>query len=159
MLGLSTRRIYNYIQEGRLARVRQGKILRVSTEDVATLARRAPGRARTSQPSWHQAPAQNRQYATTITLRLRPGQEHRLEPLLKKIRQENTHRLPGTVARYLLRAHDDPQEITLILMWRAFALPPAEERVAAFAALRADLENTLEWETASIKEGQVLLHA
>jgi hypothetical protein len=36
---------------------------------------------------------------------------------------------------------------------------PPEERKAALAALRADLAPILEWETASLTEGQVLLYA
>ncbi|HEX7734609.1 MAG TPA: hypothetical protein VF458_07095, partial [Ktedonobacteraceae bacterium] len=61
--------------------------------------------------------------------------------------------------RYILRSQYDPDEITIILVWRSAIMPPAEDREASLAALYADLADVLNWETASLKEGRVLMHA
>lgn len=94
-----------------------------------------------------------------LTLRQRPGQEERLAGVLERMRRENAHNLPGTAARYIVRSQDDPDEITLILVWRLSDMPPEGERQAALVALRADLAEVLDWDAAVGKEGPTLLHA
>jgi hypothetical protein len=38
-------------------------------------------------------------------------------------------------------------------------MPPEQEREAALTALTIDLADVLDWQTAQMKEGKVLLHA
>ena len=95
----------------------------------------------------------------TITVRQRTGQDERLHHLLDEMRRTNRHSLPGTAARYIVRNQADPDEIELVLFWRGAILPTSEQRASALAALAADLAEVLDWEHATVKEGQVLLHA
>jgi hypothetical protein len=159
IIGVSARSVYGYLKLGKLSGVRVGPTLLVSTQGARAYERRALGRARTSPPRWHTPPRQNPQYLTTLKVRLRLGQDEALEQKLREMRAEHKHLLPGTAARYIARSQHDPNDIMIVLIWRDAALPPKEERETAFATLRADLAEVLDWETSMKKEGQVLLHA
>ena len=159
LLGVSERSVYGYIESGKLPGARIGSMMVVEQDRVAQYQRRAPGRVRTKAPVWRVPPEQNLQYLTTITVPLRRGQSERLEQKLCEMRATGTHLLPGTSARYIVRSQENPEEVQIVLVWRAALMPPAEEREAALAALRADLSEVLAWETAVYTEGQVVLHA
>lgn len=159
IIGVSERSVYGYIEAGKLPGARIGNIIVVEAEPVYNYQRMPPGRLRVRPPSWHIPPLKNSQYLTTIRVRVRPGQSSALDQKLAEIRAARKHLLPGTTARYIGRSQLDPNEMVIILVWRSATMPAEEERVAALAALQADLAEVLAWETATEKEGQVLLHA
>ncbi len=90
---------------------------------------------------------------------MRPGQDGLLERKLREIRMEQKHLLPGTAARYIMCGRRDPSMVIIMLVWRSAGIPPKAKREAALAALYADLDEVLAWETADIREGDVGLHA
>ncbi len=131
----------------------------VRAKDVAGFERKAPGRIRTTIPPWHRPPQKNLQYVTTITVRMYPEQERLFRHRLDEIRVARKHHFPGTCARSIVRNERDPGEIDILLVWRGVVMPPLEVREASLLAFFADLADVLDWETAVVKEGQVLLHA
>ncbi|HXR64925.1 MAG TPA: helix-turn-helix domain-containing protein [Ktedonobacteraceae bacterium] len=159
IIGVSPRSVYGYLKLGKLSGVRVGPTLLVNTQEARAYKCRAPGRARTFPPRWHTPPRQNPQYLTILKVRLRLGQDEALAQKLREMRAEHKHLLPGTAARYIARSRHDPNDVIIVLVWRDAALPPEVERETAFATLRADLAEILDWETATGKEDQVLLHA
>lgn len=159
LMGRSERSIYSYLQNGQLAGERRGELMMVSRETMTTFVPRAPGRIRTITPLWRQPPERNAQFLTLISVRQRPGQEERLACILEEMRKQHIHRLPGTAARYLVCNQDDSHEVTLVLVWRACSMPPAEERETAFTALRTYLAEVVDWNTAVVKEGRAFLYA
>jgi excisionase family DNA binding protein len=159
ILGVSARSVYGYIAKGKLPATRMGERILVKAQDISVFERSAPGRARTDIPLWHVPPLRNLQYLTTITVRVLPGQGELLERRLYEFRATQKHRLPGTAARYIVRNEQDPGEIAILLFWRSLVLPPADERADSIAGLAADLADVLDWQTASLREGLVLLHA
>lgn len=159
ILGVSDRSVYGYVESGKLPGARFGSMVVVIGEALATFQRRAPGRTRLSTPRWRRPPLQNSEYLTTITVRVYPGQHEELERRLSEIRADRKHGLPGTAARYIVRNQYDLDEIAIILVWRSANMPPAEVREDSLTALYADLSDVLNWETASLKESRVLMHA
>ncbi len=151
LLGLSMHTVYDHLENGRLAGAHIGGMLLVKAEAVAAFKHRAPGGVRTRIPMWHIAPETNQVSLITITVRLRPGQEEQLQHRLQQMRLTNAHCFPGTVARYVVRNQGDPDEITLMLLWRAAVLPPDEQRGKALAALADDFAELLDWEHATMK--------
>lgn len=131
----------------------------VSAQSVAALKRRAPGRVRTTIPRWRAAPQANQCTLLHISVRLRPGQEECFHHHLQQMRQANTHCLPGTMARYIVRNQSDPDEVDIVLLWRAAIAPPEQQREQALAALAAEFANVFDWNQARRKEGEVVLHA
>lgn len=158
-LGVSERTIYGYIKERRLTGARVGNLIVVKTAEVDACQRRPPGRQRVLTPRWHRAPIGNRLYFTTITVQVRPGQDEELEQSLTRIRTAREHVFPGTSARYVVRDQHQRDDIQIVLVWRSVAMPSAEQREAALAALATELAGVLDWDAARIKEGEVLLHA
>ncbi len=158
-LGLSLRTVYGYLENGRLAGAYIGDLRVVSAEAVATFERRSPGRARTRTPQWRVAPEKNRFSLMTITVRLRPGQRERFQSQMQEMRRTNIHCLPGTTARYMVRNLIDPEEIDLVLLWRASIVSTEEQRRAALEALAVDFKDIVDWDHARVKEGEVVLHA
>ena len=159
IMGVSERSVYGYVQTGKLSGKRIDKIIVVVAESVETYERRAPGRIRVTTPSWHIPPLNNLQFVTRITARLRPGQGDLLERRLSEIRASRKHCLFGTAARYIVRDEQDPGEIEIVLVWRSVIMPSLDERESALAAFYNDLADIIDCETASRKEGRVLLHA
>ncbi len=159
LMGLSNRTVYGLVATGKLQASRIGSVIVVEEESVHRYQRRAPGRLRTRIPPWHMPPEKNLPFLTCITVRLRPGQGARLVEKLLEIRAAGKHLLPGTVARYIVRSRDCPDEVQIILVWRAAVMPPDEVREAALAALRNDLAEIVAWETARSTESQVIIHA
>ena len=159
VLGVSERSVYGYIEHGKLASERVDDLLMVRAEDAANFKRRAPGRVRTRTPRWRLPPEQNPALLTSIEARARPGCRERLETILADLRATGQHRLPGTARRYIWRNHDDPDEVTIILVWRGATMPPEPRRQEALNALYADLAEALDLSTANIYEGRVCLYA
>lgn len=159
IMGVSERSVYGYINAGKLPGVRIGTILAVETEAVLRYERRAPGRDRVRTPAWHVPPEKNQIFVTRISVQVRQGQGEQLTDVLAQIRQAGTHRMPGTVARYVVSSQPLDNDVEIILIWRALGLPSAQERQSAIEAFSADLAEVLDWQTAVVREGQVLLHA
>lgn len=159
VLGVSERSLYGYVESGRLPGERIEHLIMVREEDVQAFERRAPGRVRTITPRWRLPPEQNPMYLTTIIVRALPVGEELLERRLAELRATGKHRLPGTTRRYIGRNRDDPHEVIITLVWREAVMPQEQQCETALAALRADLSEVLDWSTAFVEEGQVLLHA
>jgi excisionase family DNA binding protein len=158
-LGVSTRTVYGYLEQGKLTRVWVEGLSMLLDEEVASFRRRAPGRMRTVAPRWRLPPEHNPMYLTTIHVRVRPGGEALLEEIIEDFRVAKRHQLEGTSARYIGRIEEDPALVVMLLLWRGAGLPPEELRQRAIEAFSADLSQALDWSTADIVERRVLLHA
>ena len=157
-LGVSPRSVYGYLESGKLPATQVEGILMVEEEALQHFRRRAPGRLRVKSPRWRKTPVMNQMMHTRITARLRPGGRALLAKKLDEMQAERTHCFPGTSARYISQNQAD-DEVEITLLWRGVAMPTDEERAAALAALWTELAEIVDWETAQVKEGQVLLHA
>ncbi len=92
---------------------------------------------------------------TSITVRLRPGRDEQLAHKLREICQEGKHLLPGTTARYIARNQTHPEEIQIVLIWESQV--KARERGRSLRRFFADLDDILDWGTASGRDYTVLL--
>jgi excisionase family DNA binding protein len=157
-LGISQRMVHNYIQDGRLPGSTVGHLTIVSQEDFQNFQRTKRGRSRKTLAIWRKSVGDDFQQLTHITVRVRPGQGRRLEAKLEEIRAGGKHLLPGTIARYIVRGEEKPDEVQIVLVWRNTVMPSAGEREAALAALRAELAEILDWEHAVSEHGRVIMH-
>lgn len=158
-LGISERSVYAYLETKRLAGGRIGKFTVVQAEGLAHFETKAPGRVRTDFPRWRRPARKNRLYITTITVRVRAGQDDVLRDKLTDICKTGRHVFAGTTTRYIVQNQQVADEIDIVLIWRSAMLPPGEVREAAFDALHLELAEVVEWSSATRKEGLVLLHA
>lgn len=158
IMGVSTRSVYGYIEHDKLQGVRVGSSVAVSEEAVRQYQLPPVGRPRTRVPKWRVPVPRNPEYLTSMCVRVREGQGERIEQRIAEIRQSQKHAIVGTVDRYIMRDHRDPDLVQIVLVWRNLVMPLEEERQAAIAALCDDLADLLDWETATCHEGPVLLN-
>lgn len=157
-LELSERMVHTYIQDGRLPGQKMGRMTVVKEEDYNVFRRSKKGRPRSRIPPWRRSVGENFQQMTLITTKLRPGQDDKFEQKLDEMRAKGKHVLPGTVARYIVRSDKIPDEVQIVLIWRSSVMPTDEKRKASMDALRAELAEILDWKSAWIESGKVLMH-
>src|SRR5437764_13803742 len=101
MLGITDKRVYRYIDIGRLPAFKASGVFLLSEEDVKQFKLNPPGRIRTSPPRWRVYSSRSKVLATEIQVHVRVGkQAERLEKE-KTIQKANGHTFAVTIARYL----------------------------------------------------------
>ncbi|WP_160146277.1 helix-turn-helix domain-containing protein [Dictyobacter aurantiacus] len=158
ILALAERTVYEYVETGRLPAVRAADILLIPQEEVANFRRGNTGRPRKNTPPWRISSGKNVQHMVLIHVQIRSGKEDTFFQRLDLIRQENRHTFPGTVIRSIASNTAHPEQITIILIWRGTVMPHKEDINVALEALKKDLMDELDWDTAQYTENTVLMH-
>jgi hypothetical protein len=158
ILGVSERSVYGYIEENKLQGHKATHLTVVSLEDLEHFKRGTTGRPRTRVPEWRISDNDNVQSMTQIFVQLREGQKKALEDKLEEIRKKNKHIFPGTVARYITHSQADKTDIQILLIWRGTVMPDEGTRTTELAALRKELDEFLEWESAHVEMHEILMH-
>lgn len=158
LLGLSDKRVYEYVDEGRLPSMWAADVIMIPLEEVQRFKRRGAGRPRKSVPAWRISSGENTQLVTTITAQLYPGQQEALVRTLAEVRQAGLHTFPGTVSRLIAASETIPGQIEIALIWRSAAMPNEVEQEQELEAFRQAFRGIVNWETASYRQSQVLMH-
>lgn len=158
ILGVSERSVYGYIEERKLPGFKATNLTVVALKDVNTFKRGTTGRPRTRVPEWRISDNENVQYMTQVFIQIRNGQKEELLRRLEEIRKGNKHTFPGTVARYFAQSQADSSALEILLVWRGTVMPDEETRSAALAALREELADLLEWDSAHVEMHEILMH-
>src|SRR6266699_2134320 len=103
ILGITDKRVYRYIDLGRLPAYKSGGVFLLAEEDVRQFKLNPPGRVHTVPPRWRVYNIRSKVLATEILVPVRAGQQGRLVEKLVAIQQANRHTFPGTIARYIIR--------------------------------------------------------
>src|SRR5579864_9358274 len=98
LLGITDKRVYRYIDIGRLPAYKSGGVFFLLEEDVKHFKLNPPGRTRTGPPVWRVHNARSRVLATDIYVQVRSGQQGKVVEKLKAIQRADQHTFPGTVA-------------------------------------------------------------
>src|SRR5260370_38441158 len=78
LLGVSDKRVYEYVDEGRLPSTWAADVIRIPLNEVKKFKRRGSGRSRTSVPSWRISSGGSIQFAPSLPLQIRPGHNQSL---------------------------------------------------------------------------------
>src|SRR5437588_2006479 len=103
MLGITDKRVYRYIDLGRLPAYKSGGVFLLAEDDVRQFKLNPPGRTRTVPPRWRVYNTRSKVLATEIQVPVRAGQKNRLVEKLADIHQSNRHLCPAAIARYLIK--------------------------------------------------------
>jgi excisionase family DNA binding protein len=158
ILGISDKRVYEYIDEGRLPSVWAADVIMIPMDEVKKFKRRTSGRPRKSIPAWRISSGENMQFMTSILVRVRSGQQDAFIQKLEEVRREGQHTFPGTVARYIAESETVPGQIQISLIWRGTVMPNEVEQEQSLEALRRTLADVLDWDTAQYNKGKLLMH-
>src|SRR5436305_4835792 len=101
ILGISDKRVYEYVDEGRLPSMWAADVIMIPLDEVKRFKRRSSGRPRKSSPAWRISSGDNTQFMVSIYVQMRLGQQEALMQKLEEIRQGGQHVFPGTVARFI----------------------------------------------------------
>ena len=157
-LGISDKRIYAYINSGRLKAVKASHIIMISSEELDNFKPNITGRPRKSSPPWRIPPDDNKLRITFISVQVRSNLMNVLMKRLEEIKQSEGYIFPGTVARYIAESETIPGRIEIELVWRG-ALPSNKNiREQSIEELRQKLADVLDWSTAKYSDSKILLH-
>ena len=158
MLGITDKRVYRYIDLGRLPAYKSGGVFLLAEEDVRQFKLNPPGRTRTVPPRWRVYNPRSNVLATEIQVPVRAGQQGRLVEKLTEIQRANRHTFPGTIARYIIRGNSQLTSIHLFLIWKDTEMPTESVREQSLKALQDELADVLEWEQAKYSTNEALMH-
>jgi excisionase family DNA binding protein len=157
-LGVSKRRIYDFLDEGRLEGVKSGNTIMIAEESVEQFKPQISGRQRTVTPLWRMSSDENTRHILSIVVQLRTGQQGRFMERLQRLKQEKLHSFPGTGDRYIAENDASPGMIEIQLRWKQGDMPDEAACEEALGAFREMFEDVLDWQTAQYQMKTVLLH-
>src|SRR5438876_9608836 len=96
MLGITDKRVYRYIEIGRLPAYKASGVFLLSEEDVKQFKLNPPGRIRTSPPRWRSYSRRSKVLTTEIQVPVRTAKQDELLQKLVAIPEANPHTFPGT---------------------------------------------------------------
>src|SRR5256885_16065036 len=107
MLGITDKRVYRYIDLGRLPAYKSGGVFLLAEEDVRQFKLNPPGRTRAEPPRWRGYNPRSNVLATEIQVPVRAGQQDKRAEKLKGIQKPNSHTFTCTIARYITKENPD----------------------------------------------------
>lgn len=158
ILGLSSRTVYEYVEEGRLPAKRAADVIMILLEDVRNFKRGTSGRPRKSVPPWRISSGENTQFSTLILVAIRAGQHAHFLKKLEDMKQSKHYSFPGTVVRYIIGSETNPGQVQILLVWRNTVMPDEQARAQDLAQFRLALDDVLDWSTAQYHDGKVFMH-
>ena len=158
MLGVSDKRVYAYIEDGRLPAVRAAHVIMIPIEEVKKFKPKISGRPRKHTPAWRTSPEDNMLLTTSIFVTVPTHQREMLQRRLEELKQEGEYVFPGTAARYIIWSKTHPGALEILLIWRSTTMPEEAERAEALERFRQSLADLLDWSNARYDEGQIMLH-
>ena len=159
ILHVTDKMIYFYIEHKRLQAVRASNMLLIPTEEIEKFQQKSAGRPRTKTPIWHISTKDNALIATSITVHVQAEKRALLEKKLAKIRREGLHNFSGTIARYIIGYEETPEQVEILLIWKAGIMPDVETRERLLEAFRHEFVDVVDWETAHYRQGTIFMHA
>jgi excisionase family DNA binding protein len=158
MLGVSDKRVYQYVRTGRLSAQRVGHILILPTEEINKFKPSPSGRVRTKAPSWRSYRSRGTLLVTNIHVQVRSDQQTKLVEKLKSIQKADRFTFPGTVARYLVKGDTALTTIQIVLVWKTTEMPDEATRKHDWEAFQDELNDMLDWKTAQYSMNEALIH-
>jgi len=158
MLGVSDKRVYAYIEDGRLPAVRAAHVIMIPIQEIKKFKPKISGRPRKNTPAWRTSPQDNMLLTTSIFVTVPANQRERLQRRLEELKQEGEYVFPGTIARYIIWSKTHPGALEILLIWRSTTMPEEADQEEALDKFKRALADVLDWESSRYEEGQILLH-
>jgi excisionase family DNA binding protein len=158
MLGITDKRVYRYIEIGRLPAYKASGVFLLSEEDVKQFKLNPPGRLRTNPPRWRTYSSRSKVLATDMQVPVLPGKQEELLNKLAHIQDSNRHTFPGTIARYLIKGDKALTSMHIMLLWKDTDMPDEATRQHDLEAFQAELADVLDWDSARTITNETLLY-
>ena len=158
ILGSNEDRVWYHIRKKRLpSRKIDGRSM-IPEEAVRNFRTSPRGRVRTEPINWRTYRGGAKVYALEIELQANPEQREELQTKLQTSLEEQKHLFPGTMLRYVFSARENPQAITILLIWKNTELTDEDALARDLEAFKAEFADVLDWQTARYTTKLALLH-
>ena len=157
LLHLSYKRTYNYVHSGRIPSRKIGGKLMIPEEALKGFQRNPPGRARKQGAEWHLYSKRIQVFDTLIHVHVREGQQQNFMKRVRQLYSENQHTFKGTMIRVIRQSAEHPEQVTMLLVWKNNEMPDEETRQRELEAFQHDFADVLNWDTAHVEHGNVML--
>jgi excisionase family DNA binding protein len=154
IIGVSPRRVHDYIDKGQLPARSVGNIRVLPIEEVQNFQPKPSGRQRSKAPEWYRYKRQGALLSTFVQVGIRAGMREKFLEKLATIK-EAEHTFTKNVARYIM---DDGKTITIQLIWKDTEMPDERIRQEDLRMFQQKFADELDWETAHYDSRSVLLH-
>ena len=158
ILGVSDKRVYQYVRAGRLPARRVGNILILPVEEVRQFKPSPSGRVRAKAPSWRAYRSRGALLITDIRVPVRAGQQAKLIEKLKAIQKGDRHTFQGTVARYVVKGDEELTAVEIVLIWKSTEMPTEARRKEDLDLFQEELADVLDWQAARYVSNEVIIH-
>jgi quinol monooxygenase YgiN len=91
-------------------------------------------------------------------VKIRSGQKQAFQEKLKHLLEEESHRLTGTIQRYIWEDQHSSDTVHVWLVWKDNEMPGEMVRGQEFAAFQAEFADVLDWKTAKTSALKGLLY-
>ncbi len=155
MLGISSKRVYAYIESRRLEAFKPGRDYFISKEAVKQFALKTAGRPREKTPLWRIYTNNVTLVSLAIEVEIRPNQQDAFAERMERMYENESHLFTGTIQRYVLKDKRSPHLVNIWLFWKDIDMSDEKTSEQELAAFKAELADVLDWDTAqySHKEG------
>lgn len=158
MLGLSVDAVQLYIKQKRLpARKVDGRYM-IPEQAIREFQPNPRGRRRTEPTNWRTYRGGAKVYALEIELQAIPEQREALQTRLQSALEEQKHLFPGTMLRYVFSGKENPQAITILLIWKNTELTDEAALERDLETFKAEFADVLDWQTARYTTKLALIH-
>lgn len=158
LLDVGDDRILEFINTGRLtAHKVEGRYM-VSLESIQNFQKKPHGRTREKPVKWRSYRAGAKVYALEIELQAIPEQREELQTKLQTSLEEQKHLFPGTMLRYVFANRENPQAITILLIWKNTELTDEAALARDLETFKAEFADVLDWQTARYTTKLALIH-
>lgn len=158
MLGITDKRVYRYIDLGRLPAFKTGGVFLLAVEDVQRFKLNPPGRTRSVPPRWRVYHARSSVFMTEMHVSVRVGQQNRLLEKLEEMQRMNRHVFPGTIARYIVKGNPELTMVHIFLIWKDTEMPNESDRQQHLKSFEEDFADILQWETAHYTTNEAFIY-
>ena len=155
---MNEKRVYRYIDLGRLPAYKSGGVFLLAEEDIRQFKLHPPGRVRTDPPRWRVYNTRSKVLTTEIQVPVQSGQQEKLVEKLVAIQQANRHSFPGTIARYIIKGNEALTTVQVFLVWKDTEMPEQSIRERELQALQDELADVLEWDQAQYSTNEALIY-
>lgn len=158
MLGLSEERVLQHIRARHLpSRKVDGRYM-IPVQAVEEFHRKPHGRIRTNPALWRTYRAGAKVHSMQIEVQLQPGRAQALQERLQTTLQQQQHLFPGTMQRYISADEENPEHISILLIWKDTELTDEAALHRDFETFKSEFADLLDWEHARSVTRRALIH-
>lgn len=143
LIGCTNKRVYQYIEEGRISAQRISRRMLVLRRDEVQQFQPGPsGQRRAKAPPWRTYRSRGKLFVTTIDVPLLPGKRKEIKERLAAAGAEQRHTFTRNVWRMVILRSES---LRIEIVWKNTEIPDEATRQQDLRAFQQDFADVLDW--------------